>query len=70
MAIVAANEEDTEMFAFSCTSKYGMLAENLQLPKSRLGTCINSGASQVYCPDKSKFTNYKNIDRKITTADG
>ena len=69
-AIVASNDEDTHMFAFSCTSEFGMLAENLQLPKSRLGTCIDSGASQVYCPDQTKFSHYKTINRKITTADG
>jgi hypothetical protein len=69
-AIVAVNEEDNEMFAFSCTSEYGMLANNLNILKSCLGTCIDSGASQVYCPDQSQFTNYKTIDRKITTADG
>ena len=67
-AIVAANVEDNEMFAFTCTSNYAMVAENI--PKSRLSTCIDSGASQVYSPDKEKFTNYKTIDQEITTANG
>ena len=40
------------------------------MPKSRLGTCIDRGASQVYSPDRSNFANYKPIDRSITTADG
>ena len=40
------------------------------MPKSRLGTCIDSGASRVYSPDRSNFANYKPIDRSITTADG
>ena len=35
-----------------------------------LGSCINSGASEVYCPDQEKFANYKQIDQSITTADG
>ena len=53
MAIVAANIEDNEMFTFTCTSDYAMVAENI--PKSQLSTCIDSGASQVYSPDKEKF---------------
>ena len=67
-AIVAANVENNKMFAFTCTSNYAMVAENIS--KSRLSTCINSGASQVYSPNKEKFTNYKSIDQEITTADG
>jgi len=58
------------MFTFTCTSDYTAVAETLQLPKSKLGTCVDSGASRVYCQDHVKFTNYKLIDRDITTADG
>ena len=39
-------------------------------PRSRLGTCIDSGASKDYCPDRTKFSNYKPVQRKITMADG
>ena len=47
------------------------MANTLQIPKERLGACINSGASSHYCPDRTKFHNYKPIDnRDITTADG
>ena len=70
-AVVAAvNDGDDELFAFTCTSDFANVAEALQLPKSRLGTCIDSGASRVYSPDRSKFANYKEIDRSITTTDG
>jgi hypothetical protein len=69
-AIVAADDDDKELFAFTCTSDYANVAENLQVPKSRLGTCVDSGASRDYSPDRSKFQNYKAIKRSITTADG
>ena len=69
-AVVAVEEEKDELFAFVCTSAYANIAETLQVPKSRLGTCVDSGASRDYCPDRSKFSNYKPIDRNITTADG
>ena len=62
---MAADKEDTEMFAFMCTSDYAAVAETLQLPKSKLGTCVDSGASRVYFQDRAKFTNYKLIDRDI-----
>ena len=68
--IMAVDDDDKELFAFTCTSNFANVAEALQVPKSQLGTCIDSGASQVYSPDSSKFTNNKSIDRSITTADG
>ena len=70
MATVAAvDDNNKELFAFTCTSDFANIAEALQDPKSWLGTCIDSGASIVYSPDSSKFTNYKSIDRSITMAD-
>jgi hypothetical protein len=68
--VAAVDDDDKEMFAFTCTSDFANVAEAIQVPKSRLGTCIDSGASRVYSPDGTKFTNYKSIDRSITTADG
>ena len=68
--IVAVDDNDKELFAFTCTSDYANVAEALQVPKSWLGTCINSGASRVYSPDSSKFANYKSINCSITTVDG
>ena len=71
MATVAAvDEDDKELFTFTCTSDFANVAKAIQVLKLRLGTCIDSGASRVYSPDSSKFTNYKSIDRSITTADG
>jgi hypothetical protein len=67
---IAADKEDNNMFAFACTSDYVAVAETLQLLKSKLGTCIDSGATQVYSPDHFKFSNYRPIDHDITTADG
>ena len=68
--IAAVDDNDKELFAFTCTSDFANIAEALQVPKSWLGMCIDSGASRVYSPDSSKFTNYKLIDHSITTADG
>ena len=42
----------------------------MSLRLSKLGSCIDSGASEVYCPDREKFANYKQIDWSITTANG
>ena len=46
------------------------LADTSKLPKSRFGTCIDSGASTGYSSDHSKFSNYQEIEKDITTADG
>ena len=71
MAVVAAtNDDDNKLFAFTCMFDFANVAEALQVPKSHLGTCIDSGASRVYSPDHAKFTNYRSIDRRITAADG
>ena len=69
-ATVATNDDEGDLFAFTCSSDYAAVAERLEMPKSRLGTCIDSGASMDYCPDRARFTNYKSIQRKIMTADG
>ena len=69
-AVVAVDEDKDELFAFVCTSAYANVAKALQVPKSRLGTCVDSGASRDYCPDRSKFSSYKPIDRNITMSDG
>src|SRR5271168_785894 len=56
MATVATNDDEGDLFAFTCSSDYAAVAERLEMPKSRLGTCINSGASMDYCPDRARFT--------------
>ena len=65
-AIVAiADSEKDKLFAFTCMSNYTNVAENLQVLRSKLGLCIDSGASEVYCPDREKFANYRLIDQSI-----
>ena len=61
-AVVMTNEESDEMFAFTCTSNYVEDASSLKNPKSKLGTCLDSGASTNYSPDRSMFSNYREID--------
>src|SRR6202161_3912155 len=68
--IAETKDEDEEMFAFTCTSDYTDVAAATPIPKSSFGTCVDSGASNDYSPDRTKFSNYKEIDRDITTADG
>ena len=65
-----ANDEENDLFAFTCTSDYANVADSLKMPKSKFGTCIDSGASMDYSPDRSKFSNYREIEKDITTADG
>ena len=57
----SADDNKNDMFAFTCSSDYADVANGLDIPKSRLGTCMDSGASQNYCPDHMKFTNYKEV---------
>ena len=68
--VAAVDDDNKELFAFTCMSDFANVTEALQVPKSRLGMCIDSGASRVYSPDSSRFANYKMIDHSITTADG
>ena len=49
--VVAMDKEEEELFAFTCTSDYMAVANGLDVLKSKLGTCIDSGASRDYCPD-------------------
>ena len=69
-AVVGADDNKNNMFAFTCLSDYADVANSLDIPKSRLGTCMDSGMSWNYCPDHTKFTNYKEVCQEITTADG
>ena len=53
--VVVANEKDDGLFAFTCTSDYKDVANAIQVPKSRLGGCVDSGASHHYSPDREKI---------------
>jgi hypothetical protein len=63
-AVVTVDEERDELFVFICTSMYANIAEGLLVPKLRLGTCVDSGASQDYCPDQS----FPNISDNSTSV--
>ena len=59
--VIATDDNEGDLFAFTCTSDHAAIARNLDVPKLKLGTCIDSGASKDYCPDRSEFSNYKSI---------
>ena len=69
-AIVAVKDDKNKLFTFTCTSDYAAVVKKLDLPKSKLGMCVDSGASRDYCPDRSKFVNYQTVERTMTTANG
>ena len=71
MAVVAvADNKKDQMFAFTCTSDYVNVAKMLQTSKTNLGSCVDSGVSDIYSLDRDTFTNYKLINWNITIADG
>ena len=65
-----AKGEDDELFTFTCTSDYVALTNSLKIPKGKYGACMDSGASDHYCPERDQFQNYRPLDNgNITTAD-
>ena len=64
--VAVANDEENDLFAFTCSSHYADVADTLKLPKSKFGTCVDSSASTDYSPDHSKFSNYREIEKDIT----
>jgi hypothetical protein len=66
-----AKGEDSELFTFTCTSDYVALTDSLKILKGKYGACMDSGASDHYCPERDRFQNYLPLkNRNITTADG
>ena len=63
--VVAVADDESDLSAFTCSSNGVALAKLLDIPKSRMGTCIDSGASRDYCPGRSKFQNYKSSSVKL-----
>ena len=55
--VVVANNKENDLFAFTCTSDFADVAESSNLPKSKYGMCLDSGASNNYSPDRTKFSN-------------
>ena len=72
MAAIADTRHDADnLFAFTCTSDYADVTNALNVPKSRLGACINSGASRHYSPHRNASTDYRPIhNQSIMTVDG
>jgi GAG-pre-integrase domain len=68
--VMAANDKDDELFMFTYMTNHAAVADILDVPKLKLGTCIDSRATRDYCPDCSKFSNYKMVQHVITTVDG
>ena len=70
-SVVVAELLDDELFVFMCTLDFADIPKALQIPKSWLRACMDSGASHHYCLDHDKFENYQPISGwNITTADG
>ena len=38
--VAAANNDENDLFAFTCISDFANMAESLKVPKSRFGTCV------------------------------
>ena len=43
--VVVMNNNKNKLFVFICTSDYVAVADTLDIPKFKLGTCMDSGAS-------------------------
>jgi hypothetical protein len=41
--VIVTDDDKDELFMFTCTSDYMAVADTLNLLKSRLGTCLDSG---------------------------
>ena len=67
--VAVANDEENDLFAFTCTSDFADVAESSNLPKSKYGMYLDSRASNNYSPDWTKFSNYREVNRDITTVD-
>jgi hypothetical protein len=49
--VIVADDDKDELFMFTCMLDCVAVADTLDVPKSRLGTCLDSGALRHYCPD-------------------
>jgi hypothetical protein len=68
-ANIAKTNDNEEIFTFACSSDFQALTTTLKASKTRNEAIIDSGTSCHFCPDKSKFLDYKPIDCPIKTAD-
>ena len=68
---VVEKAKENELFAFTCTSYYATEAVALNISKDKHRVCLDSGASNHYCPNHDKFENYQALmGQDTTTADG
>ena len=67
-AAVEVTSNADEIFTFTCMSDYIEVTNTLNVPKSQLGACINSGTSQHYSPDRDAFINYCPINNTTITT--
>ena len=58
------------MFTFATNSLFHCVAAELGIPTERCSTIVDSGASQHYCPDESKFKKFTPISDFIKLANG
>ena len=69
--MVDTRHDADNLCVFTCTSDYADVTNALNVLKSRLGACINSGASRHYSPRHNVFTDYCPIhNQSIITVDG
>ena len=47
--VAVANDEENDLFAFTCTSDFANMAESSNLSKSKYGMCLDGRASDDYC---------------------
>ena len=68
----AAKTMIEDVFAFTCTSTFVGIANSLQIPLSKCGVIVDSGASSHFCPDKSNFISIRPLEGQTihTVNDG
>ena len=61
-AVIADNKQNhDDLFMFTCATSFATVVANSDAPELQLGACLDSGASNHYFPDCSKFVNYRQI---------
>ena len=58
----AAKLSREDIFVFTCMSTFVGVANSLQIPFLKHGAIVDSGTSDHFCPDKSKFANLRQLE--------
>jgi hypothetical protein len=70
-AIVAKVEPEEKLFSFVCTSDYAHIAKRENTQQTERDAAMDSGASAHFCPDRSMFRSFREIESSpVTAADG